>query len=360
MPLKSDDNASVTRIYHDTSFSTDGSKAMVASIGDLVVMVGRLGDEKTGELVMWSVRPGEKSPIGMVTDDGFTVRGVTMDGMYSLSRYANGYEIQNKKVSAQELGDLNPKAVALEASEEGTADRDAWFKDLERFGHTIHTPHTLASVVGDRTPIVISGASEYGSLPLDPRQMEKMWSSVFDAFGPGDVAFFTGGTNVTKTHNDEKVKAPEFIFHDMLQSRREGGVDHTAVGFVPEQTNTSDLDGKLGLFVTGKKSVWDAPLRTAMAISGEKKGAAVFVGGGGTITQAINEAKKNPNLQVFLIASADVVAKAKLDPATEPKMFGASDRAAVELLRSKDGPPKNFHIVTPNQDLGALMKKSMR
>jgi hypothetical protein len=86
MPYKSDDDGSVTRVYHDTSFSTDGSKAMVASIGDLVVMVGRLGDEKTGELVMWSVKPGERSPIGMVTDDGFTVRGVTLDGKYALER----------------------------------------------------------------------------------------------------------------------------------------------------------------------------------------------------------------------------------------------------------------------------------
>lgn len=358
LPLKSDDNAGVTRIYHDTSFSTDGSKAMVASIGDMVVMVGRLGDEKNGELVMWSVKPGEKSPIGMVTDDGFTVRGVTLDGKYSLSRYANGYEIQSKKVTPEELGKLNPKAVALEMSEEGTTDRDAWFKDLEKFDHTVHTPHTLESKVGGRTPIVISGASEYGSLPLDPQQMDKMWRSLFDAFGPDDVAFFTGGTNVEKTYKDEKVKAPEFIFHDLLKEKRAAGMDHTAVGFIPEQTNTSDIDPTLELFVTGKKSVWDAPLRTAMAISGDKKGAAVFIGGGSTITKAIEEAKQNPHLHVFLVASADIVARAKRPPSADETVFGASDRAALELLRSGKV-PANFHIVKPDDNLGAMMKKAV-
>ena len=71
-------------------------------------MAGRLGDAKTGEIVVWTVKPDEKSPIGLVTNDGFTVRGMTLDGHYALTRYVDGHSIANKNVRSSLDSGLSP------------------------------------------------------------------------------------------------------------------------------------------------------------------------------------------------------------------------------------------------------------
>lgn len=361
LPMKSAELGGVTRIYNDTSFTNDKSTALTANVGDLFVMVGRLGDEKTGEIVVWTVKPDEKSPIGLVTEDGFTVRGITLDGHYALTRYVDGHDIANKKVTPQDLAALKPRAVTLESSEEANEGRDRWFKDLGRFGYETLTSGELNDLLGKKTPIVISAASEYGKLPIAPDDMKKMWAGLLHAFGD-DAGFLTGGTNVEKTWRDElgetkTVKAPEYIFHEMAGAR-----GATMIGFVPEQTNTSSLpDAKQmkHLYVAGRKSEWDAPLFSSVDVATSRKGAAVFVGGGGTITRALEEARKKPELQVVLVVSRDVEDKAdRMRRGEAVELLGASDRAAVELLAAGDL-PKNFLLVKPGDDLGGLLKKRL-
>lgn len=360
MPMKSAEVGGVTRIYSDTSFTADGSIAMTANKGDLFVMAGRLGDAKTGEIVVWAVKPDEKSPIGCVTSDGFTVRGMTLDGHYALTRYVDGHSILSKKVTLQELAELEPKAVSLEESEVANEGRDQWFKDVAKFEYQLMDDRALADTIGDRTPIVISAASEYGKLPVSPDETDSMWRSLLSAFGD-KAAFLTGGTNVEKSWKDElgdvkSVKAPEFVFHDLAEK-----VGATMVGFIPEQTNTSTIAGELkNLYVAGRKGEWDAPLFTSMTVASEKSGAAIFVGGGGTITKAIDEAAKNSKLQVVLLVSRDVEAKAAQVRAGEDVgTLGASDSAAVALL-AKGDVPKNFILAKPGDDVGALLAARLR
>jgi hypothetical protein len=360
MPMKSAELGGVTRIYNDTSFTSDGSVALSANKGDLFVMAGRLGDEKTGEIVLWTVKPDEKSPIGLVTNDGFTVRGMTLDGHYALTRYVDGHSIANKKVTPQELAELKPTAISLEKSEEANEGRDQWFQDIAKFEYNVMDHHALNDAIGDRTPIVISAASEYGKLPVSPDEQEKMWSSLLSAFGD-KAAYLTGGTNVEKSWKDAEgnvsnVKAPEYVFHELAEK-----AGRNMVGFIPEQTNTGSIAGELkNLFVAGRKGEWDAPLFTSMNVASEKKGAAIFVGGGGTITKAIDEAAKNPKLQVVLFVSRDVDAKAaQVRAGGEVGTMGASDAAAVQLL-AKGKLPANFILAKPGDDVGALLAARLK
>ena len=63
--LVSDDVNGVTRIYHDTSFSTDGSAAMCASIGDLVVTLGgEIEEERQALKAIRGLYPLELKALG--------------------------------------------------------------------------------------------------------------------------------------------------------------------------------------------------------------------------------------------------------------------------------------------------------
>jgi hypothetical protein len=358
MPMKSADVGGVTRVYNDTSFLNDGSVFFTANVGDLFVMAGRLGDEKTGELVMWTVKPDERSPIGTVTKDGFTVAGLTLEGQYHLTKYVDGHVIAKKRVSPEELLLLEPKAVALDQSEEANKGRDAWYAALSKAGVSLHNSASLGNVIGDKRTFVVSAASAYGSLPVTPAETKALWASLLKAF-PNE-AFLTGGTNVTKSLQQKDgsatmVKAPEFVFHEAAKAK-----NATMVGFVPEQTNATDLAPQLeNLFIAGRKGEWDAPLVAAMGVAGEHKGAVIFMGGGNSITRAINEAAKDPATPVVLVVSRDLEAKVKAKMAgADVTTMGASDAAAVDLL-ARGALPSNFLLVKAGDDLGAMLKRKL-
>lgn len=358
LPMKSSDVGGVTRIYNDTSFLSDGSVFFTANVGDLFVMAGRLGDEKTGELVMWTVRPDERSPIGTVTNDGFTVGGLTLEGQYHLTKYVDGHVVANKQVRPEELLKLEPKAISLDESEEANKGRDAWYDALNRAGVALHNSSSLENVIGDKRAFVVSAASAYGSLPVTPSETRALWASLLKAFP--DEAFLTGGTNVQKSlqmpdGSATMVKAPEYVFHEDAERRQA-----TMIGFIPEQTNTTNIAPQLGnLFVAGKKGEWDAPLVTAIDVAGSHKGAVIFMGGGNSITRAIEEAAKKPTTPVVLVVSRDLETKVKAKMAGQDvTAMGASDAVAIDML-AHGALPSNFLLVKPGDDLGAMLKRKL-
>jgi hypothetical protein len=344
MMLKSD--VGPAKVYNDMSFANDGSQAMVVTQGDLLVMAGRHKDAAGGELVFFSMRPGDKSPLGKLTKDGFAIHSLSLDGRYNLMRVANGRELEWKKVTAEELATLEPRGASLDEKTEITS--ESWFASLgEDFN--VHTPDTLTALFDGRTPVWVSGASSFGELPLSPGELDKLFATLPAALGDR-VAFVTGGTNVEKTYVDSDgasvtAKAPEYRLHELA-------ADHSipAVGFVPEQTNTGIL-GTKDLFVTGKKSQWGVPLEAGLSMAG----AAVFIGGGGTITKAVAEAVKNPKVPVFLVVGADFADRVKSGAAGR----GASEQSALDLVRA-GGLPAHIRLVKPGDDLGGRMKQALR
>ena len=201
----------------------------------------------------------------------------------------------------------------------------------------------------------MSATSAYGRLPGTPAEKKALWATLLKAFP--DEAFLTGGTNVTKSLQQQDgsatlVKAPEFVFHEAAKTK-----NATMVGFVPEQTNATDHAPQLeNLLIAGRKGEWEAPLLAAMGVAGDDKGAVIFIAGGNSITRAINEAAEDASTPVVVVASKDLQARVKARKAgAEVITMGAS--AAVDLL-ARGALPKNSLIVRPGDALGAIVEQA--
>lgn len=340
MPLMLKGEHGVAKIYNDMSFVEDGSQALVVSQGDLVVMAGRRGDAATGELVFFSARPKDESPLGMVTENGYAVHSLDLEGRYNLMRVANGRQIDWQKVTPEELAALKPQVRSLDEKTEISS--EAWFASLGA-DFTTHTPDTLEAFFGDRTPVWVSGASSFGEIPVSEPELDRLWQTLGSAAGDA-LAFITGGTNAVKDGS----KAPEYRLHEVAAQH---GVP--TVGFIPEQTNTSIL-GTHDLYITGKKSQWDVPLQAGIAEVSAHGGAAVLVGGGPTITRAITKAAADPAVPLFLVVGADF--DARVTSGADGR--GASEQSALDLVRA-GALPAHFHLVRPGTDLGALVASAV-
>ncbi len=398
-PLSVQSAGGIWRSYLDTSMDTIGSEAITARVGDLTVSVYRIGTGEDAKLGVWVVKPGAQTPIGAITDDGYTVRGVTFaaDGNggvhteYDLFRYA-GYEQQTKSVDKAGLAALHPRAYTVLHSSAADAALVKWHQTLaadKRFNAVFEPAEVegrLATMVAAHGfPIAVHAASKYGQLPGSPAEIERSLVSLEAALG--DHPHLMGGTDSVRPYTATGPTDPEtrqFVAspETVLALLRGGenailGVDDAdtrnklkvaaqnlpckvaatpTLGTAPMGTELNYFGLVRDLLFLGAREHWDEPLLSNVSICERFKGAAVFIGGGSMMDPGVEQALAKVGLKIFLMVPKP---GAKLEAGNDG---GASARWAAIVQKARKLDPKaypNVHIVACGDDLGGIMKSVM-
>ena len=319
------------KIYTDSSMSSDGSQAMMVRKGDLTISVGRVGTKDEGQVVFFAHKPGVDSPLGKITSDGYAVTGLTLDGNYFLSKYAERHKLSQKTVTAEELKTLQPKPQRPEESTARLKTHQQVSAAIENKMSEWNSPildfESLDQIRGSRTPLLVSAASSYGRHPATQDQLLAMSQSLQKTFG-ADLMVIDGGTSVK---SNEGEKSPEMIVQDVLfpKGQEYGSDSPRRVAAMPSVANLDDVTHRPdAVVVCGGASEWHLPAIESSRYAGSRGGASVFIGGGGAIAKAIEAARSLTETPVFLVAGRG----------EEP--MGASDKVSRE-----SGLPAHFHVI---------------
>lgn len=290
-PIKS---SGFIRVMADTSYGSQdaGSSLTVDSLGGVWVhgKTGRSG------AVDYRVSARSAPPIGHVTEDGFTVIGSRRSGRgateYLVAKYYNGFEIAEKVLTREQLEGLNPRPAGREETEETAKHRESLIQSLKARGKRLHEVDELSEdILGDRVPVVISGASKFGQYPASPEVLEAELSALLDGLDPEKVVLFTGGTD----HGVEKV------VHRLAIQR-----GFRLVGFIQAGAIPGEIDLVGDLVVAGERNQWADPLLASLHFAKAKGGMALFVGGGGVVKEGI-EAAEQLGIDYYLMAKGEEI-----------------------------------------------------
>lgn len=383
------------RIYTDTSFDFIGSEAVTARVGDLTLSVFRIGKPENAQLGVWIVKPGMDTPIGTITDDGFTVRSVTFDAdgkmAYDLYRY-RGFDLENKVVTADALTALHPKAITVKESAAMRAELEQWKqKSLAdptydfKFTEEEVENHLRPLVEQHGFPIVVHGWTKYGGMPGTPKEQEELLASLMTVYGSHPMG--EGGACVARDQTPSPrdgrayVAPPETVVGIMRLGRQ--AIERIAdeqlrnrlleaaqgmwcserplptFSMVPIGTPLSYIPLNRTVLLSPGAGVrkWDDAIVSNMAVAARYKGAAVFIGGGGNVDSGIARSIALGDVQVFLIAPKDTVKLGALEGDG-----GASTKWAEIVAKARQTDPHaypNCHIVKIGENLGARMKAVM-
>ncbi|MDL1871606.1 hypothetical protein FBR05_05330, partial [Deltaproteobacteria bacterium PRO3] len=288
-PIKS---PGMLRVMADTSYGSEeaGHSLTVDAMGGVWVH----GKSRRSGAVEYRVSAESRPPVGYVTEDGFTVvgsrRGPGGGFEFLLSKYYDGYQIAEKVLTKRQLEELNPAPAKREGTEETHRHRDLLVKNLRAKGKRIHTMEAVANeLVGDRTPVLVSGASKFGQYPASAETVERETSRLLDELDPEKTVLITGGT-------DHGVEA---VVHKLARER-----GFRVVGFIQEGAIPGEIELVDDLVFAGARNQWVDPLLAALNLVKAKQGLALFVGGGGTVKEGILAAEA-AGVDFYLMAKAE-------------------------------------------------------
>lgn len=335
------------KVFTDSSMDTTGSESIIVCKGDMTLSVSRVGDVADGQVVFFAHKPGEDTQFGKVTEDGYAVVGMTLEGNYFLSKYEpGGRNLSQKVVTPEQLVALQPEARRPEESDKRLQTRQKVSAAIEKKMSAWRRPilgfDGLEQIRAGRTAVVLSAASSYGKHPAREQDLLAMGRSLKDTFG-GDILVIDGGTSVLSKDGE---KAPELVLQEALFPEGYELQQHgpKRVAAMPSVPNLDQVTLPPDAMVVSGES-WHVPVIEAGRYAGSVGGAAVFIGGGGAVAKAIEEARNQTDLQVFLVAGR----------AEEP--MGASDKVARE-----SGLPAHFHVIYADQlgELGPRLQAATR
>ncbi|MFO1428628.1 MAG: metallophosphoesterase [Candidatus Competibacteraceae bacterium] len=299
------------RIMADTSHGRVGScSTLTVDAQGNIQVSGRTG---SGILINYRLTVHSPSPIGQITEEGFIIVGRSrVDGRtrYVLSKYYDGYQIAEKLITRVELAALNCRPAIITQDEDTLQHRDVLIANLlgREEPVRIHLLNAVAEdFIGDRIPIVLSGASKFAQYPTTHEYLQDTITEFVNALDPGRVLFLTGGTD----HGVER------ILHRLA---REHGFK--VLGFIHEGAIPGEIKCVRDVVLAGARNQWIDPLLAALNMAKQKGGFALFIGGGSVVKQGIDYAAAS-GITYFLM-QRDPLLK-------EGATGGASAEAAVQL-----------------------------
>ncbi len=266
----------------DTSYSSDqaGSSLTVDPFGGVWVR----GKTSRSGRVGYRVSAESSPPVGYVTADGYTIiasrraEGRTGVTEYLLSKYFNGFQIAEKIVPKAELRALDPQPAQREGTEELGKHRDALIESLRDKGKSIHSVEAVTNdVIGDRVPVLVSGASKFGQYPASPEAVEGEIRALLGDLDPTKTVLITGGTDL----------GVEKIVHEVARER-----GFKVVGFIQEGAIPGEINLVNDVVIAGARNQWSDPLLAALNVIASSNGVALVVGGGGVVKEGINAAEQ--------------------------------------------------------------------
>lgn len=270
-PLKAD---GFLQVMGDTSYGGARAGSTITLGADGGVWVS--GHTTQGGAVTYRAAAKRSPYVGMVTEGGYTVVGRTrINGttQYLLTKYYDGYKIAEKQVTRTELQALKPRQASLAVSQELVKQRDVLLQSLSEKGKRIlELPEVANNVIGDKVPIVISGASRFGQYPAAPEVVEAEVRALVRTLDQTRVVLITGGTD----------NGVEKIVHQVAKE-----FNVRVVGFIHEGAVPGEINLVRDVVLAGARNQWVDPLLAALELAKRKSGMAVFVGGGGVVKEGI-------------------------------------------------------------------------
>ncbi len=267
------------RIMADTSYSRPGAESTITVDPEGGVWI--LGRTTQGSRVTYRASARDDSPIGYITDDGYTVVGrsrVHGHTEYLLYKYYDGYQIAERLVTRSELDRLHPLPAIYEVSQEILRHRDLLLENLAKKGKRIHSlEDALNNLIGDKTPIVVSGASKFGQFPASPGRVERELRTLLRHLDPESVVILTGGTDLG-------------VEETVHREARAAGI--LVIGFIHEGAIPGEIDLVDDVVLAGTRNQWSDPLMASLNVAKGKNGFALFVGGGGVVKEGIDFAER--------------------------------------------------------------------
>jgi len=267
------------RVMADTSRRRSGALSTILIDGRGGVRVS--GQTSQGEAIRYRVTAQSPAPIGHVTEDGgYTVVGRTRANgatHYLMTKYFDGYNIKDLLVTRAQLTKLKPEpAVAKSIPQEQERHFSLLIDELQRKGKQILTLDDVIELIGNRTPVVVSGFSKYGHSPIPEAAIDAEAHALLEQIGaPDQNLLITGGTD-------------NGFEHAVHEAALDNGFE--VVGFIQRGA----IAGEIGLVnkvaFAGVHDDWSAPLLAALSLAKSKGGFAVFVGGGEVVMEGIRHA----------------------------------------------------------------------
>jgi hypothetical protein len=272
LPLR-DPKLGFTLVMGDTSFGSQGQfVSMRVSPRGSVRIRGR---NAAGDPVRANLSSRLKTLVGLSTNDGFTVVGKT-GRKYALSKYYNGFLIDEKVLSWRQLKKLKPSAPHLKVDQERNRQVQVLRSNMARRHLKELQLDELPRLLGDRRVFVESGASKYGQFPVPEAEMKQSIAAFYDRFSAKKIAIFTGGTD----------NGVEKLVHEYAKKR---GIP--VIGFINEGAVPGELRSVRRFVISGRAHQWLDPLKAAMSVAKSVNGEVVFRGGGQTVGKGIKAAR---------------------------------------------------------------------
>jgi predicted Rossmann-fold nucleotide-binding protein len=164
-------------------------------------------------------------------------------------------------------------AVARSEPEDARRHFELLVAEFKRRGKRILALDAVATLIGKRRPVVVSGFSKFGHSPFaGVRIEEEARALVAQMASPEREILITGGTDI----------GFELVVHRVA---REQGYD--IVGFIQQGSIAGEIDLVDTVVFAGVHQDWSAPLLAALTVAEAHAGYAVFVGGGSIVTEGI-------------------------------------------------------------------------
>lgn len=318
------------RLMADTSRRRAGAHSTITidQAGGLRVR----GQTSRGVTVSYRISARGTSLVGSVTrEGGYTVVGrARLPGgtKFLLSKYFDGYNIRDLVVDRNQLVAMCPlPAIASTPLDEPARHFELLVAELRRKGKRILELGQLEAYLGQRTPVVVSGFSKFGQSPIpDDLVCGEAAALVAQLGNPAECLIVTGGTD----------NGFERAVH--VSARAAG---HRVLGFIQQATIAGEVNLVDDVAFAGAHQDWSAPLLASLTFAADHGGFAVFVGGGGVVTEGIGYARELGMAYVLLDRAPEVTGSG-----------GASGEAAAALDRSK----RARHVVRSLKDLRAAIR----
>ncbi len=274
-PLRSD---GFLQLMADTSFGSRRENLSITIKDGVIHVSGKL---ENGENVTAIFSANQPDKFGMTTKDGFTIIGKTDDGKYVASKFGDKRAVLQIIPDESQLSVLrNPERTKHQELLLHYADTRA---SLEYNGKHFPTEEKLLELIDGRKPLVISGGSKFGQLPLDSEALEKEIRIFVDSIDPSRTVLFTGGTD----------NGVEGMIHRAVEERNKTGKKKIEViGFIQGAAIPGEIGYVKNLVLAADAHDWLTPLKRAIQKSKELGGAMVSIGGGNVVHQGIDEAVK--------------------------------------------------------------------
>lgn len=267
------------RVMADTSRQRRGAWSTISIDRRGGVQVS--GKTSQGVAIRYRVTAQSPAPIGQVTENGgYTVVGRNRANgatNYLITKYFDGYNIKDQLVTRAQLAKLKPEpAVAKSMPQEQERHFCILVDELRRKGKQILNLDDVVELIGDRTPVVVSGFSKYGHSPIPDAAIATEARTLLEQIGtPDQSLLITGGTD-------------NGFEHSVHEAALEKGFE--VLGFIQRGAIAGEIGLVNKLAFAGVHDDWSAPLLAALSLAASKGGFAVFVGGGGVVMEGIRHA----------------------------------------------------------------------